>query len=121
MTLPVTLGTRPTAEERLAASGRGGESSGNELGVTVSEVTPQIARQLGMRQARGVIIREIDPSRLAGQAGLQPNDVILTIDNTEIHSVEDYEQAMADADLAEGVRLRIARRGMVTFYVLRRG
>lgn len=118
-TVNVTLGRRPTPEERLAQNDQQ-EVRENEIGLTVADVTPQIARQLGLRQARGVIVRDVDPASLAGRGGIRPNDVILTVNNREIQNVDDYREALGEADLAQGVRLRVARDGMVRFIVLMR-
>ncbi len=118
-TREVTLGMRPTPDE--VASMARPQTQTDALGLSVQSVTQEMARQLGLREARGVVVRGVDPGSLSGQAGIRPNDVILTVGNHEIQRAEDYHEVMEDQDLAQGVRLRVQRGNAVQFYVLRKG
>jgi serine protease Do len=48
-----------------------------QLGVSVEDVTPEIAESLGPGAASGALIAEVSPGSPADKAGLKPADVIL--------------------------------------------
>ena len=91
MTLRVTTGE--LNEEKTVVS----KAATNGLGLTVQEVTPEIARNLGLKQSRGVVITSVDPEGAAADAGLAVGDVILEIDRKPIASVADFQQAVRSA------------------------
>ncbi|MEO5867953.1 MAG: Do family serine endopeptidase [Sphingomonas sp.] len=95
MTLPVTIGTRPSEDALAATSGAQGsdgfgddDGSGgstptpppanNALGLTVQVLTPQIAQSVGVDSTvHGVVIGSTDASSDAGQK-LKRGDVIVS-------------------------------------------
>jgi serine protease Do len=51
-----------------------------KIGLSVEEITPEIAAALGLGDKRGVIITEIDADSPASRAGLRKNMIITTVD-----------------------------------------
>jgi serine protease Do len=51
-----------------------------KIGLTVQELTPQLAATLGMEDKRGVIITDVEKNSPAAKAGLQKNMIITTVD-----------------------------------------
>lgn len=51
-----------------------------KIGLSIEELTPQMAKTLGLGDKRGVIINEVDPDSPAARAGLQKNMIITTVD-----------------------------------------
>lgn len=62
-------------------------------GLTVNELTPDIAEKLKLANSKGVIIVEIKPSSPAQLSGLEVGDVIIAINKTPIRNLNDYHQA----------------------------
>lgn len=89
----VELGELP--EERTA---RPEGMEREKLGLTVSEITPQIANRLNLEGERGVIITSVDQGSIAAMAGLQEGDVILKINKKPIKSVGDYRDSIEELD-----------------------
>jgi serine protease Do len=93
-TLQVQIAERPTTQELARLNGlnagdeggEGGEGGGSgaapaptSLGMTLQSLTPELARQGGIRgQVSGVVIRDLDPSSDAAQQGLRPGDIIVS-------------------------------------------
>jgi len=94
----------------------GGSSDEDRLGWTVTPMTPELAARLGLgRDARGVVITDVDPAGAAAEAGLQPGDVIEQVNRQAVRSAEDLKSALSRAD-SQPLLLFINRRG-ATFYV----
>lgn len=65
-----------------------------DLGLTVQQLTPQIARSLGLKRVEGVVITSVDPQSPAAEAGLRQGDVILEVNRKPIGSLSDFEKAV---------------------------
>jgi serine protease Do len=81
------------------------------LGIEITEVTPEIARQLGLRRPRGVLITEVRANSLAS-GKLSQGDVIVAISDEPIVTLDDFTQELAKVDLQQGTRFNVVRGGM---------
>jgi serine protease Do len=114
-TLPVTLGELNPEE----ASNRGGSGSSNGAenaldGVSVENLTPQLARQLKLpASAAGVVVNEVSPSSAAASAGLQQGDVIQEVNRRPVKNVAEFEAAVRNSK--EGTLLLVNRDGHTVF------
>ena len=90
------------------------EGGVEEFGLRVQQVTPDIAEQLGMDAAEGVVITAIDSGSPASEAGLRRGDVILEVNRTEVANVDALKQRLDDAGQSA---LLLIRRGEATIFV----
>jgi serine protease Do len=117
-TATVTIGKLD--EERTAAAHPGGTASTDELGLTVENLTAELARQLGVdRGESGVVVTDVDSSSLAARAGIRPGDMIVAIGDKAIESVNDFRDSMRDQDPSAGIRMQVQRDGSRRFVFLR--
>jgi S1-C subfamily serine protease len=65
------------------------------LGVSADELTPQLAQYFGVKQGKGVLVREVDSGTPAEKAGLKAGDCIVRVGSKEIGSVGDLQRALA--------------------------
>ncbi|SOB79786.1 serine protease Do [Sphingomonas guangdongensis] len=130
--LTATVGTRPP-EDQLAQFSEGDDDgdlpqgdgnqtapASNPLGIQVTPLTPQIARNLGVDPAtRGVVIVSADPSSDAAAKGLRRGDVIVSVNGTAVTSAAALNQAAAAAKAAgrDSVALYFTRSRGVGGYV----
>ena len=117
-TFTVRLGEVPGAAERIAAGG-GKAGPPRELGLGLHDVTPELQRQLGLPEAKGVVVTSVVPGSIAAAAGLQPGDVIEEVGDAEVKSAAQAAKLLREADVGKGVRLRVGRSGTGRFVVLR--
>jgi serine protease Do len=116
LTLKVTLGEQPAS---MATPG-GGPAEGTLRGISVQNLTPSIRDQLGLpTNTRGVVIADLDPNCPAAQAGLQPGDVIQSINRTPMNSVAEFNRLAAQAQ--GDVLLRVNRQGNAAFVAVSPG
>ncbi len=78
-TVEAMVGERKDARE-IARIGKGTE----RFGMTVQEITPEMARHFGMAGKTGVVVTRVAEGSPAEEAGIQAQDVILRVNRTEI-------------------------------------
>ena len=111
MTLPLVVAERKDGQ----AQDPGGAVK-EQLDMTVKEVTPEIARYIGLPDKTGVIVTDVKAGGPAEEAGLQPRDIILKINNMEIKGLKDYQAALAAGEKGNTL-LMLVRRGKANFFV----
>jgi S1-C subfamily serine protease len=90
---------------------RNGRATHSYLGVRGDQVTREIAAQLDLEEARGVVLLEVVEGSPAAQAGLRPSDVIVQMDDAGIETVEDLFGELRQRKPGSQVRLTIVRDG----------
>jgi serine protease Do len=117
--IPVTLGTLPTdAEDRPGTPEPGPGTSSTMQGVSVEELTPQVARQLRLPEnVTGVIVSSVDPASAAAEAGLREGDVIQQVNRKNVANVREFETALRTQSNGS-VLLLVNRRGVSQFVVV---
>ncbi len=89
------------------------------LGLDVENITPQLARELGMSDKGGVVITQVEPGGSADEAGLREHDVILEVDRQPVNDVHAYQQALNRRG-GSSILLLIERSGSTIFVPLKR-
>ena len=87
-------------------------SVGQQLGLSVSELPDALKKELKVKG--GVRVDAVADA--AARAGIRDGDVIVTVGNSEINNVKDFETALAKLDRGKSVALLI-RRGEMAQYV----
>ena len=90
-------------------------------GLYLTTVTERIAGILDLERSGGVLVRDIDPGSPADEAGLQPYDVIVSIDGETIDTQEDYVARIYDYRPGDVVSVEIIREGNRSLLDLRIG
>ncbi len=86
-----------------------GRQNGNAYGMVVQEITPDIAKHLGLPVKKGVIVVDVQEGSTAEEVGIQPQDIILQINKAKIESMKDYLREIGKAGEKEGILLLIKR------------
>jgi serine protease Do len=79
------------------------------MGITVQELTPEIAKDLGLKREKGVVNTRVDPGSSAADAGIRTADVAQEINRKLVKDVEDFSQRVARAQNQDDVLLLIQR------------
>ena len=69
------------------------------------------AQQVGLSDARGLVVTSIDSNSPAERAGFLPRDVIATIEGEPVRSNEDVRDRLVDKRAGDSVRLGVVRGG----------
>ncbi|MFQ5664444.1 MAG: Do family serine endopeptidase [Terriglobia bacterium] len=77
------FGERPGSEA--------GEEESAELGLTLEELTPAMARRLGLgEEDGGLLVREVELGSFADEIGVQRRDVILELNQRRVRTLADF-------------------------------
>jgi serine protease Do len=85
------------------------------LGLGVAELTEAQRRELKVKG--GVRVESVDGA--AATAGVREGDVLLSVDNTEVVSVKQFEALMSKLDRTRPVTLLVRRADSVNFLIVR--
>jgi serine protease Do len=87
-----------------------------KLGISVENLGVEQARALGLGDRKGVVVREVMPDSKAGDAGIQPGDVILEADRTPVTSVEELRK-IVDQHEAGAPLVMLVKRDRGSLYI----
>ncbi|MER9405949.1 Do family serine endopeptidase [Mesorhizobium caraganae] len=91
-TIKVDLGTLPSTDKQASADPQQPAAPAKpaalaDLGLTVTK----------SENGKGLVVTDVDPDSDAADRGIQPGDVITSVNSTEVNGTEDVAKAMADA------------------------
>ena len=104
--IPINVKIAELKEQEVVASA----PKQDKLGLTVQNITPQLAESLGLKRSNGVVITSVQPQSAAGDAGLRRGDVILEVNRKEITNTDTFEKQVNEAKPGSNI-LFLIRRG----------
>jgi len=81
------------------------------LGVAIQKVTPELAREFGLKKPAGALVTEVFGGSPAEQAGLRRGDVIIELNGIEIRDVDALRNRIAQTEVGSTVKLKVKRDG----------
>jgi Do/DeqQ family serine protease len=89
-----------------------GEVRRGQVGITMQELTPSLREAFGLKLGQlGVLIADVYENSSADDAGVQPGDIILSIDQQNIRSVAQVKSILATALIGKTIELELVRDG----------
>lgn len=104
---------KPATEE--AQPGAEGELG---LGITLKEVTPELAQQYDLTVTRGIIIVDVESNSPADEADLRSGDIILEVDQLPMKTIEAFVRKVRQYRQGDTVLILINREGSTLFMTL---
>ncbi|MGD0519205.1 MAG: Do family serine endopeptidase, partial [Thermoguttaceae bacterium] len=98
---------------------RGSNLISEELGVEVSDLTPEIARKLGLGANSGVIVSAVQPEAVAAQYGIREGMIILRVGQKPVRSAAEFKAAIKDESLDKGILLLVRTQSGNRFMLLK--
>jgi serine protease Do len=111
-TVELRIGEAP---EQAEAGAKPAETAKGLLGLDVQPVTPEIARQLGVRSGEGVVVAAVEDGSPAEGAGIQAGDVIREVNRAKVRSVPDFERTIRALKSGDRVTILLQRGGQALF------
>ena len=107
-TFTVKLSKRST--EKLASRGVPQKQEEEELGIRVTDLTPEMSQRLNLGDTNGVVVVNVASGSKGSEAGLQMGDIIKEINHKAIENVNDYTASLKKIKKDESINLFIWRR-----------
>jgi serine protease Do len=112
---PVTVADRAKLfANRLGEDEEGEEEAApkqSKLGITVRDLTPEMADRLNVPSGHGVIVQDIKPGSFADDIQLARGDVILEINKQKVNSVDDFDRIQSTLKSGQDVVFLVQQRG----------
>ncbi len=117
-TVKVKVGSLDNGDTRQANSNKSQDkNSGGPLGLAVDALDDAMRSQLGVD--KGVVVRDVVPDNPGYDAGIRSGDVITSIDNKKVDSVQQFNQVVKKLPPQKHVALRMIRNGTPIFLALK--
>lgn len=87
-----------------------------KLGLVVQTITVDLAKQLGIKAGKGVIVTEVAPGSVATMAGIGRGSVILEVNRKAVNTAAEFDQAIKNS--ANNKVLLLVRDDEVSRYVV---
>jgi Do/DeqQ family serine protease len=84
---------------------------GTISGILLQHMTTEVAERLGAPDARGVLVTRIDSRSKAAASGLQPGDIIVGVNGTQIDTASQFLRGIAEAPIGSSATLNVIRDG----------
>ncbi len=88
-----------------------GEVRRGMLGVTIQDLTPELAEAFGVERQRGVVITQVMEESAAEKAGIKSGDVVVAVDGRPVNRAADLRNKVGMSPVGEKVQLSIVREG----------
>ena len=88
-----------------------GEIRRGRLGVEIDEVSPGLAQTYDLEELTGALVRRVFEDSPAEEAGIEVEDVIVSVDGEPVDDTGDLRNRIAFSRIGETVRIGIVRDG----------
>jgi len=79
----------------------------DDLGIEITALTPDAAKELKLTDAHGVVVSSVKPGSLAEEAGLRKGTVIERVNKHAVNTPEQFQEILKKNSLVKGVILDV--------------
>ncbi len=81
------------------------------IGVSIQDLTPELARSLHSETAKGTVIADVIKGGPAEQGGLKKNDIVIAFQDKEVHDASTMRNEVAATPVGQKAKITILRGG----------
>ncbi|MDH2919201.1 MAG: DegQ family serine endoprotease [Sideroxydans sp.] len=104
--IPIDVATQVADQLRST-----GKVTRGRIGVTIQELTRELAESFGLTQANGALIVSVEKGGAADKAGIEVSDVILKFDGKVVTNASDLPRIVAATKPGSSVSVELWRKG----------
>ncbi len=108
--------TKRTEEKEQVATKEPGIES--DFGITVSDITPEVADHYGIEDTQGIVIVKIDPDSKGAESGLRNGDVIKEINRKSVRNIKEYKKRLKELENEKKLRILVRRKAIFMIIAL---
>src|SRR5499427_8942278 len=90
---------------------RTGKVTRGYMGVTIQDITPELARAMKLGQTRGALVGDVDPSGPAAKSGLHSGDVILEVNGKSMQDGRELRLLVSSMVPGTQINMRVLQNG----------
>ncbi|MDY6971510.1 MAG: DegQ family serine endoprotease [Thermodesulfobacteriota bacterium] len=90
-----------------------------KLGMTLEEITPQMARNYGLSQSSGLVVVHVEGNTAAEEAGIMRGDIILEMDQAPVKKLDEFQRRIQGYENDDTILLLVKRRGATLYLTLK--
>ncbi len=116
--ITITVDETPVDEKTAGRGSKRGKAaeSFNRAGLALSKLNAQQKKQL--ETDNGLLVEDMQPG-IASRAGIRPGDVILSINNQDVKTVEQFNQLLGKIEKGRNIALLVRRGDTATFITMK--
>jgi serine protease Do len=116
MTLSATIGELQETQQAAAAADNTRPEKTSSLGLQLSSIDPAVRRQFRIpKEVEGAVVAEVAPDSPAAALGIEPGDVIESVDQQPVKTPQQAAEALQQASSKGNILLLLNRHGTSQF------
>ena len=105
-------------EEQLVKHGK---VTRGRLGVSIQEVTQQLADSFGLKKVQGALVAEVEKGSPAERGGIEPGDVITRYNDRDVNRSADLPTFVAETAPGSSAKVEVVRNGSTKILTVKIG
>ena len=85
---------------------------GGRIGVSITEVTRDLANSLGLSKVSGALVVEVEKGGPAESAGIAANDIVWMVNKKPIENVSDFSNTISATSPGENISIGVIKKGL---------
>ena len=83
------------------------------LGVYIQEVTPEIAEQFNLSEAKGILVGQVIKESPAEKSGIKRGDIITGVNGEEVNLPQELQDKIRNIEIGKSAEIKIIRNGKI--------
>ncbi|AAU91504.1 protease DO [Methylococcus capsulatus str. Bath] len=88
-----------------------GEIRRGQIGITIQDLTPDLAQAFGLKQSQGAVITGVQKDSPAASSGLEAGDVVVSVNDRPVKNSADVRNTIGLLPIGEEVRVEVMHKG----------
>jgi serine protease Do len=81
------------------------------IGVTIQELTPELAQQFGLKRSKGALVSDVVKDGPAAKAGIKRGDIITEFNGKDVKDVSGLRNLVSQSKAGSSIALKLLRAG----------